>query len=115
MTHSSLIPALTAKAHALSLHMGQLVDTLPARAQTSMPSRQAYFSAQLLEEQMQRAERAITNTTYHAALLRAMAEARSAGFWIHTLAEDMPETARLCATVSDEADSIAMLLAEASY
>jgi len=115
MTHSPHFPALAARAHALSEHMGQLVDRLPARAQTSLPSRQAYFSAQEAEEQMMRAERASTTSRYLDALSRAMTEARSAGFWINTLASKMPETARLCADVSDEADALAMMLAEASY
>jgi hypothetical protein len=115
MTHSPLIPALTAKAHALSVHMAQMVDTLPVLAQTSMPSRQAYYAIQLLEEQVTRAERALTNTSYTDALNRAVSEARAAGYWLNTLVEDMPETARLCGSLTDEAGSLADLLSEASY
>jgi hypothetical protein len=115
MNHSPLIPALTAKAHALSEHLGQMVDLLPAVAQASMPSRQAYYAVQLMEEQVVRAERAITNSSYHDALNRAMAEARATGYWLNTLVTDMPETARLCANVSDETGSLVDLLVEASY
>jgi|GEM_PF-6201072 len=115
MNQSDLMPSLSARAHALSEHVAQVLDGLPAQAQASMPSRQAYFSTQLLEEQMQRAERALTPRTLHAALSRAMAEARSAGYWINTLVDDMPETARICANVSDEADTLAEMLAEANY
>jgi hypothetical protein len=115
MKHSPLIPALSAKAHAFSEHMGHMVDHLPIVAQASMPSRQAYYAVQLLEEHVARAKHARTNSTYNHALYQAMGEVRAAGYWLNTLVVDMPETARLCTDLHDEAGTLADLLAEVSY
>lgn len=115
MNLSPHFPALTAKAHAFAEHLAQLADGLPESLQASMPVRQAFFAGLALEEQLTRAAAASTSRRYHAALDTAVAEARSAGYWLDTLGHDMPETARLCLPLTEEAGQLTELLVEAAY
>ena len=112
---SQYIPALADKAHLFAEHLIGLVDGLPAARQESMSSMQAFYSGQVLEEQLSRAAHAQTRAGYRAALSSAVAEARTAGYWLDALSDDVPEAAWACVTLHAEADELAEMILETNY